>query len=351
MGNTKANQRLKYLNTTSTHPPVCFKAVTTGVFHRLAHLTTITSNNKNVPIHKLYPLHANALREAGYSVHRSPLLKHAFHRAPKRSMSARRIAATKFLVLGYSEWWKSLDIPKVIARLLNLLQLSDLLSVHVSYRHFPHVDVLFKKDISKKVLGAVTTIQGITRPCNCVNECILGGNCRMTSLVYRITVKSTGKMYIGSTSGSIKGRILQHLHCVQKASRFYISHGSLDPVTVRGVSRGPGLTYSFPTYLIKEILIPIEWRGEIPARPPLVSYLCDLLHFDILWQGNPITLGPTYGTTDCVLCLKEAVLTRTFRARNPSLMINTPQEAIYCRHKVASGSPTLVTESGAEEAD
>jgi hypothetical protein len=38
----KPGQELKYLNSDSLHPPHCFKAITKGVFGRLASLTSLT---------------------------------------------------------------------------------------------------------------------------------------------------------------------------------------------------------------------------------------------------------------------------------------------------------------------
>jgi hypothetical protein len=60
----KENQELKYLNIESTHSPACFKAISTGVFHRLAKLTSCTEENKNTLLSDLYPDHFAALKVA-----------------------------------------------------------------------------------------------------------------------------------------------------------------------------------------------------------------------------------------------------------------------------------------------
>jgi hypothetical protein len=46
------------------HTPECFKVITTGVFNRLAKLTTTTSENKDKKLDELYPVHFEALSEA-----------------------------------------------------------------------------------------------------------------------------------------------------------------------------------------------------------------------------------------------------------------------------------------------
>ena len=57
----KPNQKLKYLNKGSHHTSTCFKSIPSGVIRQLSILTSLTQENKNVPINKLYPKHAKAL--------------------------------------------------------------------------------------------------------------------------------------------------------------------------------------------------------------------------------------------------------------------------------------------------
>ncbi len=48
---------MKYLNGESTHQNHCFKAITKGVFKRLAKLTTVNESNENAKLKDLYPEH------------------------------------------------------------------------------------------------------------------------------------------------------------------------------------------------------------------------------------------------------------------------------------------------------
>jgi hypothetical protein len=60
----KPNQHLKYLNRDSTHTTACFKAIPSGVYNRLAKLTTILPENAGLPIGTLYPKHHQQLQAA-----------------------------------------------------------------------------------------------------------------------------------------------------------------------------------------------------------------------------------------------------------------------------------------------
>ena len=61
----KPNQKLKYLNSNSTHFPSTFKAIPSGVLKRLGKLTSKNKKLENTKIDKIYPLHCQALKTAG----------------------------------------------------------------------------------------------------------------------------------------------------------------------------------------------------------------------------------------------------------------------------------------------
>ena len=71
----KPNQELKYLNKGSTHTTACFRAIPSGVFGRLAKLTTMTPANANKPLEELYPKHIEVLRKAELIQGPTPTLK------------------------------------------------------------------------------------------------------------------------------------------------------------------------------------------------------------------------------------------------------------------------------------
>jgi hypothetical protein len=60
----KDNQQLQYLNWGSTHTWAVFASIPHGVLGRLAWLTSITDESKDLQLNQLYPKHAQALLQA-----------------------------------------------------------------------------------------------------------------------------------------------------------------------------------------------------------------------------------------------------------------------------------------------
>ena len=71
----KENQKLKYLNSDSTHTNNCLKAIPFGIFGRLAKLASPSKKKLNTKINELYPDHAKALKIAGLEPKKYPKLK------------------------------------------------------------------------------------------------------------------------------------------------------------------------------------------------------------------------------------------------------------------------------------
>ena len=71
----KENQKIKYLNSDSTHSKHCIRAIPCGLFKRLAKLTSTTRRKLETTIDKLYPKHTKALKIAGLTPKKFPKLK------------------------------------------------------------------------------------------------------------------------------------------------------------------------------------------------------------------------------------------------------------------------------------
>ena len=58
------------------------------------------------------------------------------------------------------------------------------------------------------------------------------------------------------------------------------------------------------------------------------------MNFSILWQGNPVSVQKSFGTKNCILCMKERTQILKSMYQTPNLLINNNSE-IYgsCRHK------------------
>ena len=88
----KPNQQLKYLNKGSNHTNATFKAIPSGIFYRLAKITSRTRKNAQLKIDWRYQGHAKALSKAGLSPKVYPTLNEIWKKAdaPKINNVAKR---------------------------------------------------------------------------------------------------------------------------------------------------------------------------------------------------------------------------------------------------------------------
>jgi hypothetical protein len=82
----KPNQQLKYLNRDSTHTSACFKAIPSGVYTRLAKLTSILPENGNKSLADLYPQHFQKLSHAELVNKPTPTLREELEKYWAKSM-------------------------------------------------------------------------------------------------------------------------------------------------------------------------------------------------------------------------------------------------------------------------
>ena len=49
-----------------------------------------------------------------------------------------------------------------------------------------------------------------------------------------------------------------------------------------------------------------HFASTITNKPnPTPKFLRTQMNFSILWQGNPVSVQKTFGTKNCILCMKE----------------------------------------------
>ena len=78
-----------------------------------------------------------------------------------------------------------------------------------------------------------------------------------------------------------------------------------------------------------------HFASTITNEPnPTPKILRTRMRFSILWQGNPVSVQKSFGTKNCVLCMKERTTILKCMYETPNLLINNNSE-IYgsCRHK------------------
>jgi GIY-YIG catalytic domain len=315
----KPNQKLKYLNKGSAHTNACFKAIPSGIFNRLAKLTSMNNMNANSKLDAIYPQHFRALRKANLISDKIPTLKEELLRLRKKDEMKVARKATKektrnadratYFCVGYSKAWLS-PVHKTIKEIKDKFKLSWL-RVSMSYHRFTNLREIFQGDLSRKLTLGVISKDFETLDCNCrlgaEQKCGYNGFCRKSIIVYKVECKNTSKIYIGNTQQHFKKRMQQHFNDVRKLH----SQGDKSDSYAKHFAE---------QFLNFESVSPNLQRGSISCS--------------ILWQGNPINVVKTFGTTNCALCNKERIEILKQSKKDPKILINSCNE-IYgaCRHK------------------
>ena len=323
----KENQKLKYLNSDSTHMSSTFRAIPSGVLGRLSKLTSKNKKLDNTTIDKIYPLHADALKIAGIAPKIFPTffelekLRNKFTKSEqemKKKAKEKKRKRDTFFCIGVSKCsqhtHKHPPFHAIIKKLRDNYNLKWL-RVSMSYHRFPNLGQAFQGDLCSKLIKNVNSLDFGDMPCNCnrtsrINgECVYKGDCRKSLVVYKAECNDCKMCYLGNTQQKIKIRINQHLGEVcklvntGKTSDSFAKHFALHHTSQRTTKLTIG-----------------EARKKVSVS--------------ILWQGNPISCNKSFGKLNCSLCMKERILILKYSRENPNLVINSNSEFYgACRHK------------------
>ena len=108
-------------------------------------------------------------------------------------------------VMGFSNFWSNLPEPlhRTIDRVLKTNNLTWL-RTRMAYRKYSNLGELFNADLVTKLNKDLISLDFMKRPCNCARRakinglCPYGENCRSSCVVYQVTCKETGSIYIGN---------------------------------------------------------------------------------------------------------------------------------------------------------
>ena len=219
----KKNQTLKYLNNSSNHRECTFRAIPKSVVNRLAQLTSLTPENENETIDKLYPSHHKALKKAKLNPKEYPTLKDAQEAiriqseikanskvnpddtpdiVQRKTRAARKKERDKrrrtWFCIGQSNIWDE-PISWIIKKLVKKYNLTWL-RCEVSYHRFSNLTQMFHGDLTDKLMEGIVDLEGQTLPCNCNKQtksedgsCIYNGLCRTQMVIYDLKCKLTEK--------------------------------------------------------------------------------------------------------------------------------------------------------------
>lgn len=196
-----------YIHKLSNHPPHIKKELPNMIGNRISQL----SSSKAI-FESEAAIYNTALKNAGYDT------KIEYTETQKKQTNRKR----KRNIIWFNPPWSDTVSTNVAAKFLFLIDkhfkdspLKKILNrntVKVSYSCMPNMDATISAH-NKKVSSPPTT----SNPgCNCRGgpaNCMLGGQCQTTSLVYRCTVSAPGrdsKHYIGLTANTFKERYGSH---------------------------------------------------------------------------------------------------------------------------------------------
>jgi hypothetical protein len=180
----------------------------------------------------------------------------------------------------------------------------------MSYHRFTNLREIFQGDLSKKLTLDIVSKDFETLSCNCRlgpnKSCGYGNICRNSIVVYKVECVNTSKVYIGNTQQYFKKRMQQHFNDVKK----------LHSQSIKSDSYAKHFAEQLSNF---EDISPTLQRSNIRCS--------------ILWQGNPINVVKTFGTSNCALCNKERIEILKQSKKDPKSLINSCNE-IYgaCRH-------------------
>jgi hypothetical protein len=180
----------------------------------------------------------------------------------------------------------------------------------MSYHHFPNLRVMFAGDLSKKFTKGVESMDFKVRDCNYkdplgTRKYQYGGVCRVPIIIYKITCKMTNKICIGNTQQKFKKRMAGHFQEVNKLME-------------KGVH-----CKTFRRHLAK--------RSHSTITRDATR---DLIKYNILLQGNPISVVKTFRKSTCTLCNREQMEIIKLSSSIPDQLINSCSEIHgACRHK------------------
>jgi hypothetical protein len=285
----KDNQRLQYLNRGSTHTRAVFAAIPHGVLGRLARLTSLTDESKDLKLNQLYPNHAHALLQARIAPDYYPTLQEMIddnNRVHRRSRAQRKhdMRRQVFFCLGVSGWHLN-PVHVLLKRLRNQFNLKWL-RISMSYHRFANLRQMYQRDKEAKLMDGIHCGDCVDRPCNCsmvsqVNgECPFGGKCRHRFLIYQATCQVCHHIYIGNTQQALKARFRQHCN---------------DTVSlVRGK-------------LTSADTLASHLASHMSLRKPSACHVRPLFRVKVRWKGNPFGVMKSFRTYSCQLCLNEKV--------------------------------------------
>jgi len=337
---TKPNAATKYLNKTSPgHTFSCTKAIPHAVVDRLARLTKKDDNLNEIRITDHYPSHRNALVDAGLCIIDKTPLERTFGQqwtenaekpAPKKRQHDKR---TVHFVSSFIGRYLKEPIQVTMKRLRNLFDVKWL-HVRMCHKRFGSIENKIQGDLRSKVDKGVISDDYCDWVCNCgpkakrEGECIWeGGRCRAKCVIYKYKCLVCSAEYVGSTQQPAKKRLGQHCGDVKRL--VYREEKSDKFAEHFAEHRVQGLISEGRT--VEERRKEIEKAKKDGKADGEVEEIRKMVKPGLIWDGNGMTVGQSFGRDSCRLCNMEKFY--IFDRRRIVKVMNQNNEFFgKCRH-------------------
>ena len=279
----KKLQTIKYLNSSSNHPKWQLRNISSGVFKRLARLTTMNSLLIDSKIVDVYPLHKQALDRSGLNYDKKATFKSILENLDKKNqnlsspptnnthkpsqlipngthtntsnftlnstgnpqitssatnptpsvhLKKNNASNSAQLSSGRRIYFCTKYIPKqymheplhcIIKRLMKLFNIN--INFSMSYSRHANLGECLFGDLVGKLMVGVEDLNLSDLRCNCQggsSKCKMPGICGKQNCIYSMTCNKcpSKPVYVGSTARSLKTRTTEHLYLVRKFFKF-----------------------------------------------------------------------------------------------------------------------------------
>jgi hypothetical protein len=315
----KDGQMLKYVEKGSAHTSATYASIAKGVFKRLARLTSNTTQNNNCRMDVLYPEHCRILLNAKLiNIHKIPTLNEVILNdnniddpLNKKKEKILKFGRNLNFQIKVSKFWKT---PiHVIIKKLKIKHNLKWLRFKMCYKRHCNLAEKFNGILNNKLNKDLISLDFENNTCNCSKKALVNGKCayddkcRSKCIIYQANCKICNSNYIGNTQRNFKARMDGHYN------------------DIRNLINKDKKSDSFANHFAKHF-----------STAPKPQEIREILNMKILWQGNPISLMKSFGSSSCKLCMKERLLILdAIKNRKKKKKIINSNSEIYgaCRHK------------------
>ena len=354
---TKLNSITKYLNKTSPgHTFSCTKAIPHSVVDRLAKLTKIDENLRGIRVTDHYPEHRSALIDAELcNIDRTPIEAtfgekwdaEAAKVPPKKPKKTENRRTIHFVCSFIGKYLKE-PIHITIKRLREYHDVKWL-RYRMSYKRFGSVENTIQADFRAKVDRGIMSDDYGDWVCNCGpskkrdGKCMFeGGLCRTKCVIYKFECVECKEEYIGSTQQFVKKRLGQHCSDVKqlmlkdvKSDKFaehFVKQRIEDLARIRMTVEDR-----------REQLEDMKRRGVVSDE---IEKIRRLVKPSLLWDGNGMTVGRSFGKDSCKLCNMEKY--HLINRRRFAKVMNQNNEIYGCCRHIPRVQKLIIEEALAE---